>query len=78
MSSFSTSTWYERERSIIERLPQVRVIATQIHRRCPSHVLLEDLVSAGIMGLLEASNRFDPARKLKFKTLAEHRIRGTD
>jgi len=63
-------------RSIIERLPQVRLIAAQIHRRCPSQVLLEDLVSAGIMGLVQASNRFDPTRNLKFKTLAEHRIRG--
>lgn len=76
MSSFSTSNWCEREQSIIERLPQVRLIAAQIHRRCPSQVLFEDLVSAGIMGLVQASNRFDPARNLKFKTLAEHRIRG--
>jgi len=75
MSSFST-TWCEREQSIIDRLPQVRLIAVHIHRRCPSQVLLEDLISAGVMGLVEASYRFDPARNLKFKTLAEHRIRG--
>lgn len=76
MSSFSTTVWYEREQSILERLPQVRLIAAQIHRRCPSQVLLEDLVSAGMVGLIEASNRFDAARNLQFKTLAEHRIRG--
>ena len=76
MSSFSTTVWSERERSMIERLPQVRLIAAQLHRRCPSQVLLEDLVSAGFIGLVEASKRFDPARNLKFKTLAEHRIRG--
>ena len=76
MSSFSTSTWCEREQSIIERLPQVKLIAAKIHHRCPSQVLLEDLVSAGIVGLVQAANRFDPTRNLKFKTLAEHRIRG--
>ncbi len=75
MSSFLT-TWCEREQSIIERLPQVRLIAVHIHRGCPSQVLLEDLIAAGVVGLVEASNRFDPARNLKFKTLAEHRIRG--
>jgi len=76
MSSFSANVWHEREQSIIERLPQVRLLAAQLHRRCPSQVLLEDLVSAGFIGLVEASKRFDPARNLKFKTLAEHRIRG--
>ena len=76
MSSFSANVWHEREQSIIERLPQVRLLAAQLHRRCPSQVLLEDLVSAGTMGLVDASHRFDPTRNLKFKTLAEHRIRG--
>lgn len=64
MSSLSTTVWCERERSIIERLSQVRLIAAKIHHRCPSQVLLEDLVSAGIMGLVQASNRFDPTRNL--------------
>jgi RNA polymerase sigma factor for flagellar operon FliA len=39
-------------------------------------VLLEDLVSAGVTGLVEAANRFDGSRNVQFKTLAEHRIRG--
>lgn len=76
MSSFSAFVSSEREQYILDRLPQVRLVAARIHRRCPSNVLLEDLVSAGVTGLIEASNRFDPGRNLKFKTLAEHRIRG--
>lgn len=39
-------------------------------------MLLEDLVSAGVTGLMEAANRFDGSRNIQFKTLAEHRIRG--
>jgi RNA polymerase sigma factor for flagellar operon FliA len=39
-------------------------------------VLLEDLISIGTMGLIQAIDRYDPRRKLKLKTLAEHRIRG--
>ena len=39
-------------------------------------MLLEDLVSAGVTGLVEAANRFDGSRNIQFKSLAEHRIRG--
>ncbi len=52
------------------------MIASRLHRRCPAEVLLEDLVSAGIVGLLQAYERFDVRRKIKFGTLAEHRIQG--
>ena len=47
-----------------------------MHRRCPSEVLHEHLVSAGVVGLLQAHQRFDKRRKLKLRTLAAHRIRG--
>ena len=44
----------QRERVIIEQLPQVRYIARRIHARVPPILLLEDLVHAGILGLFEA------------------------
>ena len=44
----------ERERLLVEQLPQVKYIAKRIHDRLPPHVLLEDLVHAGILGLIEA------------------------
>jgi RNA polymerase sigma factor for flagellar operon FliA len=48
----------------------------KFHRRCPPEVLLEDLVSAGTAGLIEAVDRYDPRRKVQLNTLAEFRIRG--
>jgi len=66
----------EREQSILAHLPQVKLLARRIHRRCPPSVLLEDLESAGVTGLIEAANRYDRRRNVKFKTLADHRIRG--
>jgi RNA polymerase sigma factor for flagellar operon FliA len=76
MSTISTSASLDREQIILSHLPQVKITATKLHRRCPPEVLLEDLVSAGVVGLLDACQRFDARRNLKFKTMAEHRIRG--
>jgi RNA polymerase sigma factor FliA len=66
----------EREQSILDQMPQVKLLAARLHRRCPPNVLLDDLVSAGVTGLIEATDRYDRQRNLKLKTLAEHRIRG--
>jgi RNA polymerase sigma factor for flagellar operon FliA len=66
----------ERERMILEHLPQVRLIARRIHERLPESVSLEDLVSTGILGLIHAIDRFDPTLNVKLKTYAEYKIRG--
>ena len=66
----------ERERIILEHLPQVRLIARRIRDRLPGNVSLDDLVSAGIVGLIAAVDQYDPARQVKLKTYAEHKIRG--
>jgi len=66
----------ERERLILEHLPQVRLIARRIHGRLPESVSLEDLVSVGIIGLIAAIDQYDPAQNVKLKTYAEHKIRG--
>ena len=66
----------ERERMILEHLPQVRLIARRIHERLPDSVSLEDLVSTGIVGLISAIDRFDPSHNVKLKTYAEYKIRG--
>lgn len=66
----------ERERMIMEHLPQVRLIARRIHERLPDSVSLEDLVSTGIVGLISAIDRFDPSHNVKLKTYAEYKIRG--
>jgi len=45
-------------------------------RRCPTWVAREDLVSAGMVGLIEAADRYDGSREEPFISFAEHRIRG--
>lgn len=66
----------EREQLILEHLPQVRLIARRIHEKLPSRINYEDLVSAGVVGLIGAIDRFDPARNVMLKTYAECKIRG--
>ncbi len=66
----------ERERLILEHLPQVRLIARRIHERLPESVSLDDLVSTGIVGLIAAIDRFDTSHNVKLKTYAEYKIRG--
>ncbi len=66
----------DRERLILEHLPQVRLIARRIHERLPESVSLDDLVSTGIVGLIAAIDHFDPAHNVKLKTYAEYKIRG--
>ena len=72
----TTVTPEQREQMILEHLPQVHIIASRIHERLPQHVLLEDLVSAGVLGLISAVDNFDPSRNVKLRTYAEHKIRG--
>lgn len=57
-------------------LPIVRHIATRIHSKLPREVELDDLVSAGTFGLMDAIAAFDPARQVKFETYCAPRIRG--
>jgi RNA polymerase sigma factor for flagellar operon FliA len=66
----------ERERLILEHLPQVKLIARRIHERLPESVNLDDLISTGTLGLIAAIDRFDSSHNVKLKTYAEYKIRG--
>ena len=66
----------ERERLLVEQLPQVRYIARRIHERLPRHVPLEDLVHAGVLGLIDALHKFDRSKHVQFGSYAKFRIRG--
>src|SRR6266403_5368954 len=66
----------ERERLILEHLPQVQLIARRIHDRLPESVNMDDLISTGVVGLISAIDRFDAAHNVKLKTYAEYKIRG--
>ena len=66
----------ERERLLLEHLPQVQYVARRIHLRLPQQVLLEDLVHAGILGMMDAVRKYDPSKNVQLKHYAEFRIRG--
>ena len=66
----------DQERVLLEHLPIVRFLARRIHERLPQHVDIEDLVSAGVVGLMDAFSKFDPAKKVQFRSYAQFRIRG--
>jgi RNA polymerase sigma factor FliA len=66
----------EQERVLLEHLPIVRFLARRIHERLPQHVDIEDLVSAGVVGLMDAFTKFDPEKKVQFRSYAQFRIRG--
>jgi RNA polymerase sigma factor for flagellar operon FliA len=66
----------DRERLLLEHLPTVRYLARRIHERLPQHVELDDMVSAGVVGLIDAFSKFDHNKKVQFKSYAQFRIRG--
>jgi len=66
----------ERNEIILEYLPLVKFVAGRISARLPSQVEVDDLINAGILGLIDAIEKFDESRKIKFKTYAEFRVKG--
>src|SRR5579862_10032911 len=56
--------------------PYIEKVARRLARRLPAHVEIDDLISSGVIGLMEAAERFDPARVDRFEAFAEFRIRG--
>jgi RNA polymerase sigma factor for flagellar operon FliA len=66
----------ERNELVTRELPQVYYVAARIHERLPRHVDIEDLVQAGVIGLLEACRNYDREKDAQFSTFAKYRIRG--
>ena len=65
-----------KEAMIAKYLPLARFVAEKVHRRLPPGVDLESLVHSGVIGLLEALDRFDPKRGVEFEVYARYRIQG--
>lgn len=66
----------ERQRLVLENLTEVRYIARRISERLPPHVSFEDLIQAGVLGLIDAVDKFDPRKNVQFLSYARFRIRG--
>lgn len=67
----------EREQLIIDHIPLVRYLVGKMTVQLPQHLDLQDLMSAAMIGLINAADRFDPERGVLFKTFAEQHVRGT-
>jgi RNA polymerase sigma factor FliA len=65
-----------KDEIVIEYAPLIKYIAQKIAARLPSNIELDDLISCGVIGLMDAIQKFDPTRDNKFKTYAEFRVRG--
>ena len=66
----------DRDAIVEEFLPGIRIHAARLKMRIPPHIEIDDLISSGVVGLLDAHDRFDATRGIKFRTYAEFRIRG--
>ena len=66
----------DKERLILEYAPTIKYIAQRIAARLPPHISIDDLINAGVIGLIDAIEKYDASRDNTFKTYAEFRMRG--
>lgn len=66
----------KRNELVLTYTPLIKYIATRLASRLPPQVSLDDLISCGIIGLIDAINKFDVSKNVQFKTYAEFRIKG--
>src|SRR5437867_4078086 len=66
----------ERDALIVATRPLIQHVAHRVATRLPANIEMRNLINAGVIGLLDAIDKFEPERNVKFKTYAEVRIRG--
>jgi RNA polymerase sigma factor for flagellar operon FliA len=66
----------KRNELILTYTPLIKYIAARLASRLPAQVSLDDLISCGIIGLIDAINKFDVSKNVQFKTYAEFRVKG--
>ena len=67
----------DREKLVVDMLPLVKRVALKIRKRLPAHVEVDDLLSDGVVGLVDAVAKFNPRKRVKLESYARHRIRGS-
>jgi RNA polymerase sigma factor for flagellar operon FliA len=65
-----------RDRVVLDHLPLVRAIAVRVHENLPVHVDVDDMIHAGILGLFDAADKYNPDKQVAFSSYAKHRIKG--
>ena len=69
-------TTENREEVSRQYSPMIKYVANRIAMRLPPHIEVDDLISVGVLGLMDAITKYDSSRGAKFKTYAEFRVRG--
>jgi RNA polymerase sigma factor for flagellar operon FliA len=69
-------TMEEKTEYVERHSPLIRYLADRLAARLPDHINKDDLISSGVLGLIDAVDKFDPGRAIMFKTYAEFRIKG--
>lgn len=75
-SFVETPVPFDRESLIEENFGLVKFLAGRVGSKLPPSIDVDDLVGAGVLGLIDAAERFDASRGIRFRTYAERRIRG--
>jgi RNA polymerase sigma factor for flagellar operon FliA len=70
-------TMEERTEYVEKYSPLIKYLADRLAARLPDHIIKEDLISSGVLGLIDAIEKFEPDRGILFKTYAEFRIKGS-
>ncbi len=73
---YDVSNLKDRNDLILEYAPYIKYLAHRLASRLPDSISVDDLISVGVIGLIDAIEKFDPSFKTKFKTYAEFRIKG--
>ena len=76
MMMCAPSVSVRRDDVVLEHLPLAKAIAVRVHENLPVHVDLDDLIHAGILGLFDAVDKYDPDKNVLFQSYAKHRIKG--
>jgi RNA polymerase sigma factor for flagellar operon FliA len=66
----------QRDKLVMEHMPLVKAIAIRLYESLPVHADLDDLIHAGMLGLIDGAERFDERKHILFKSYAKHRIKG--
>jgi len=74
--SWTGLTMEEKNQYVEQYSPLIKYLADRLAARLPDHINKDDLISSGVLGLIDAVDKFDPGRAIMFKTYAEFRIKG--
>ena len=66
----------KRDKLVMQHLPLVKAIAIRLYESLPVHADLDDLIHAGMLGLIDGAEKFDDRKDIQFKSYAKHRIKG--